>query len=416
MSTREPPPPGSDRLPAGVAADALGSVSPRQRVTRALQRLLPDRVPVDFLATPEVWGQLIRHFAIEAPRPTDADLFEPAREAVLHALEVDCRVVSYDQFCRPPDGLSHLDGKTDWWSSPSRSTPSRMWRCVRPGGQWLDVWGRGFRLIQAPAGTYEEIGQCPLAEATTVAELKSHPWPEPDWWDFSPLPDAIRQLDGDQEYHLRYRAGSVFETAWQLRGMEQFLTDLALCPALPAYIMDRLSDVTAELTRRVLAVAGDRLDMVYFYDDIATQNSLMISKETWRRHIRPHHARIVEVARAHYKKVMYHCDGAVRPLIPELIDMGVDLLNPIQVCARGMDPTQLKRDFGDRLSFHGGIDIVRTLSGGSREDIERDVRDSIETLGAQGGYILAGTHHIQADTPLRNVLRTYDVALRGSGD
>ena len=423
VSTKEPSLPDPDRLradldghpgrrAAGLGADALGSVSPRQRVNRALQHLQPERVPVDFLAVPEIWEQLIRLFQIGAAGPTDEELFEPAREAVLRALEVDCRVVSYDQFCQPPVGAFQSGARIDWWSTPSRSTPSRMWRRVTSSGEWLDIWGRGFRLVQMPAGTYEEPGICPLAQATTVEELRDHPWPDPDWWDFSSLPDAISRLDRDQEYHLRYRAGSIFEIGWQLRGLEQFLTDLVQSPALPAYIMDRLTDVTAELTRRALAVAGDRLDMVYFYDDVATQNGLLISKEIWRRLIRPHHARIIEVARAHDKKVMYHCDGAIRPLIPELIEMGIDLLNPIQVSARGMDPAQLKREFGDRLSFHGGIDIVQTLPSGFREDIEREVRERVETLGAQGGYILAGTHHIQAETPLRNVLAMYEVALR----
>lgn len=381
-------------------------------MNRALQHSAPDRVPVDFLATPEIWEQLARHFRIEAPAPTDAELFEPAREAVLRALDVDCRVVSYDQFCQPPEGALHGGAKTDWWSSPSRSTPGRMWRHVRPGGEWRDIWGRCFRRVEAPAGTYEEIGICPLAHAASVEELKNYAWPEPDWWDFGLLPGAIRELDQDLEFHIRYRAGSIFEIGWQLRGMEQFLTDLVLSPAVPMYIMDRLTDLTAELTRRALATAGDWLDMVYFYDDIATQSGLMVSKETWRRFIRPHHARIIEVARAHGKKVMVHCDGAIRPLIPELIEMGVDLLNPIQVSAEGMNPVELKREFGNRLSFHGGVDIVQTLPRGARLDVEREVRERVETLGEQGGYVLAGTHHIQAGTPLGNVLAMYDVSLR----
>ncbi len=415
MSTSEPSP-TSRRPPAGPSTDALGSVSPRQRVNGALQHLQPDRVPVDFLGTPEVWEQLIRHFQISAPSPSEKDLFEPAREAVLQALEVDCRVVSYDQFCFPPDELPQFGGRTDCWSSSSRSTPGRMWRRVAPDGETFDIWGRCFRLVDAPAGKYEEIGPCPLAAAATVGEVRQHPWPEPDWWDFGPLPETIRRLDQKQECHLRFRAGSIFEVAWQLRGMEQFLTDLALSPALPAYIMDRLTDVTVELTRRALATAGDRIDMVYFYDDVASQDNLMISKDTWRRYICPHHARIFEVAKAHGKQVMYHCDGAIRPLIPELIELGVDVLNPVQVSARGMCAAELKREFGDRLSFHGGIDIVRTLPQGSPEDVEREVRERVRTLGARGGYVLAGTHHLQAETPLRNVLAMYDVALRSPKD
>jgi uroporphyrinogen decarboxylase len=364
------------------------------------------------LAATRIWDQLVRHFGIEAGEPGDTEYFDPAREAVLRELEVDCRVVTYDQFCRPPDSAMHGTARVDWWNSPSRSTPNRMWRRVTSDGEWLDVWGRRFRIAESQAGTREEICACPLGDAASVDELRHHPWPEPEWWDFGALPDVIDSLDKGQEPHLRFRAGSIFEVGWQLRGMEQFLTDMILSPAMPAYIMDRLTEVTVELTRRALAAGGGRIDMVYLYDDVATQNGLMISKEAWRREIRPRHSRIVELAKSLGKRVMYHCDGAVRPLIPELIELGIDVLNPIQVSAGGMDPLHLKGEFGDRLSFHGAIDIDRTLSRGSCQDVKDEVRARVETLGAKGGYILAGTHHIQADTPLRNVLAMYDLELR----
>src|SRR5205823_12341510 len=109
--------------------------------------------------------------------------------------------------------------------------------------------------------------------------LRAHPWPESDWWDFSPLPALLDELE---PYHVRFRIGSVFEIGWQLRGMQEFLIDCAINPEIPAYIMGRLTDVYVESLRRVRAAAGDRLDMVYFYNDVATQKSLMISPETWR--------------------------------------------------------------------------------------------------------------------------------------
>ena len=142
--------------------------------------------------------------------------------------------------------------------------------------------------------------------------------------------------------------------------------DMVNQPEIPQYIMERLTDVYVENTRRVLELAGDRLDMVYFYDDVATQQNLMISARMWRRVIKPLHQRIIDVAKAYGKPVMYHCDGALYPLIPELIEMGVDVLNPVQADAAGMDPQRLKDEFGDRLSFHGGIDIIKTLPRGTR--------------------------------------------------
>ena len=138
------------------------------------------------------------------------------------------------------------------------------------------------------------------------------------------------------------------------------LTDLALNPDIPLYIMDRITEVLLENTRRVLDLVGERLDMVYFYDDVATQNSLMVSPRMWRKYIRPYHAKLIELAKAYHIPVMYHCDGSIYRLIPELIDLGVDLLNPIQPDAKDMAGYRLKEEFGRRLSFHGGIDIIKT--------------------------------------------------------
>ena len=211
---------------------------------------------------------------------------------------------------------------------------------------------------------------------------------------------------------MRFRIGSVLEVAWQLIGLEKFLVDLATDPALSLYIMDRLTDVYVEITRRALALAGDRIDMIYFHDDVATQESLLVSKRMWKQHIRPRHARIIEAARSFGRPVMYHCDGAIYPLIPDLIDLGIDVLNPIQVGANQMDPAALKAEFGDRLSFHGGIDIVELLPHGTSSEVRSAVRERLRVLGKDGGYILASSHHIQSDTPLENVLAMYEPALR----
>jgi uroporphyrinogen decarboxylase len=194
--------------------------------------------------------------------------------------------------------------------------------------------------------------------------------------------------------------------------MQEFLMDLAIDATIPLYIMDCLTNIHVENTLRVLETAGDQIDMVYFYDDVATQQSLMVSKEMWNKYIRPYHQRIINVAKDFSKPVMYHCDGAIYPLLPDLIDMGVDLLNPIQADAKDMLPEKLKTECGDQLSFHGGIDIIETLRKGNVEDVQSEVRDRIRVLGQGGGYIMASSHHIQSDTPLKNIIAMYDLTLR----
>jgi len=386
-------------------------ITPRERVKIALRHETPDRVPADFLATPEIWGKLVDHFRPVLNSTGHSEYFDPLWEGVMRALAIDMRTLSYDQFCAPPESILKRGARVSWWDALSRSLPNRMWRQYTPDGDVFDVWGRHFRHEHVPTGAYEALAGWPL-EGATLESVRSYPWPEPDWWDLHPLPEVIRQLDEHEEYHLRFRIGSVFEVAWQLYGLEKFLMDLAMDPDVPLYIMDRLTDVYVELTRRAIELAGDRLDMVYFYDDVATQESLLVSKRMWSRYIRPRHERLIEVARSYGKPVMYHCDGAVYPLIPDLIDMGVEVLNPIQVSASGMDPAQLKREFGDRLSFHGGIDIIETLPHGTPDDVRAEVRARVRVLGERGGYILASSHHIQPDTPLENVLAMYELELR----
>jgi uroporphyrinogen decarboxylase len=387
-------------------------ITPRDRVAQTLRHAEPDRVPTDFLATPEVWKKLVEHLQLEPAATSLAEYMDPAREAILRHFEIDCRVLSYDMFCRPPQSRFEPGAVVDWWGTQNRSTPNRMWRQRLPDGSFRDIWGTHGKIVYNQFGAYEEFASWPLSNATGVDDLKQHPWPEPDWWDFSPLPEIIRQLDSHQPYSLRFRVGSVFEIAWQLRGMQEFLLDLGLNPEIPQYIMSRLGEVYVENTRRVLDLVGHRLDLIYFYDDVATQNSLMISPDMWRDYVRPHHARLVELAHARGVKVMYHCDGAIYPLIPELIELGIDLLNPIQPDAKNMDGRRLKREFGDRLAFHGGIDINHTLPQGTPDEVRAEVRDRVQNLGRGGGYVMASSHHIQPDTPLENVLAMYELGLR----
>lgn len=372
----------------------------------------PDRVPVDFLATPEIWDRLGAHFQPATAGLAGAEFFSLEREAILRQLQVDCRVISYDMFCRPPERGLRPGAAIDWWGALSRSTPNRMWRQHLPDGTDYDIWGHHIRLVANPSGQYEEFASWPLAKCETVADLAQFDWPEPDWWDFAPAPQVIQALDAAGPYHLRFRIGSIFELAWQLRGLQEFMMDLARAPEIPLYIMDRLTDILVENTRRFLKQAGDRVEMVYFYDDVGGQNSLLISRAMWRKYVRPRHEKLIAVAREFGKRVMYHTDGAVRSLIPEFIEMGVDVLNPLQPNAKDMAPADIKAEFGGRLAFHGGIDIVNTLRVGTPAEVAAEVQDRVNRVGAGGGYILCSSHHIQADSPLENVLAMYAPELR----
>jgi uroporphyrinogen decarboxylase len=358
------------------------STAPRDRVARAIRGERPDRTPRDFSAVPEVWEALGRR------------LGAASREEVRRRLGVDCRVVSHDAFCRHPDF-------PDIESSPGG------WRRRELDGSYGDIWGARRKKVPNPYGALDEFASYPLAGAESLADLRRHPWPRPDWFRWDGLRAAIGALHGPEVYGVRYRVGSVFETAWSLFGLERFLVDLAARPELPAYAMERIADVHVENLAAALREAGDIIDLVYFYDDLASQNGLLLSPRMYEDLVRPHHERIIDLARRHRKPAMLHSCGSVRPLIPRLIEIGLAVLNPIQPSARGMDPESLARDFGGRIAFHGGIDIQGFLPRATPGDVREKVARTVETLGP--GYILAGSHHFQGDIPLENILSMYGV-------
>lgn len=368
---------------------SLERVTHRERVNIALSHNSPDRVPIDFAAEPEIWQRLQKRVGLNSC------------EDVLRYLDVDCRVVSYDYeaFCHPPDS-----------STASEKSAYTAWHREMPDGSIADVWGARRKVVPNEFGSYRELCSYPLADAHTVEDLRAYNWPTPDWWDFSLLCDVIEQIDKNSEYHLRYRIGSIFETAWSVRGFSQFLTDLAIQPELPCYIMDRILDVHIENLKRVMEIAGDKIDMIYTYDDVAHQSSLIMSKDMWRKTLGKRQRILFDMAKSYGKPLMYHSCGAIRPLIDELIDMGMDILSPVQPKAAGMDFEELERIFGARISFYGGIDIQQILPKGTPEEVMQEALNAKNILGEEGGYILAPAHHIQADTPLENILALYGVS------
>lgn len=364
--------------------------SSRDRVLTCLRHEQADRTPFDFAAVPEIWSRLMHHFGA------------PDRESVLRRLDIDIRIVSYDSFCRPP----HVPAEeVDAEASLERSSTGAMWRRVLADGSNVDIWGAHRKRVVHEHGAFEEFASYPLGQAVRLDEVRTYRFPQPDWWDFTPLPAVIRSVQAETRYCIRYRAGSVFETAWSLCGFERFMTELAAGSPIPAYVMERIAEVHTANLERVLALAGDWIDIVYFYDDLATQTGLLMSPAMYARHVQPFHRRLIDVAHRYGKPVMMHSCGAVARLIPALIDMGVAILNPVQPLARGMDPETLAREFRGRIVFHGGIDVQRLLPQATPDQVRQEARRMAELLGP--GYIRAGSHHIQADTPVENILAMY---------
>lgn len=358
-------------LEAHYGCPEAGPITPRQRVRTAIEKREPDRVPFDFWAVPETCAALRNYLGVE----TD--------EQVLRLLGIDCRLVAPDYVGPAPR--------------------------VQPDGSYFDAWGTHRRRVANDFSTYDEYAGFPLAHARTIADVETWGgWPDPAHWNTGTLKDKILALNRETPYHIRYEVGGIFEWSWGLYGLDRFLIDLKRRPKVPCAIMDCFTELYIANVTRVLAAADGLMDMVYTYDDVGIQSGLMMSPRMWREFILPRHLRLNAAIRRYPVKIMYHSCGSVYRLIGAFADeMGIDVLNPLQPRAAEMDMARIKREFGGRLAFHGGVDIQHTLPHGSPAEVQAEVRERCEVLGRGGGYICTSAHYIQADTPLENILALY---------
>ena len=285
-----------------------------------------------------------------------------------------------------------------------------------------DIWGVERAPISYGSGSYDEIIHYPLAEVESVKDLEKHRWPSAGYFDYSVLLERIAAAQADGEHCLMVTNGNIFETSWYMRGFQRTFEDMVLNPELVHAIMERVTGFYIAHFSRMLAAAEGEVDLVFTADDIAGQNGLLVSLEMWETFIKPYHARLNAAIHKFGAKVIYHTDGAVTEAVEGLIDMGIDTFYPghgrpvavlqaLQFSARGMDPVKLKRGYGDRLCFEGGVSVQTTLPFGGSENVRREVEELITVLGKDGGYILGPSHAIQAGTPPENIVAMFDTAL-----
>lgn len=276
--------------------------------------------------------------------------------------------------------------------------------------RFVDGWGITWEL--RPGNTYYEISGPPLADAT-INDLATYPWPDLGHPSRFVGLDAQARAIQDAGYAVVALSGiSPFEYAYMLRGVEQWFRDLAGDPEFAAALLRKLTDLMLAGVRGLLAEAGSHVDVVITGDDLGGQTGPLISPRMYRRLVKPLHAELLgEIKRLSKAKIFYHSDGNVYALLNDLIEVGVDLLNPVQVSAGDMgDTARLKREYGDRLSFCGAIDTQTVLPHGTTDDVRAEVRRRIRDLAPGGGYILASVHCIQPDVPPENVVAMFDEA------
>jgi uroporphyrinogen decarboxylase len=292
-------------------------------------------------------------------------------------------------------------------SGPS-GPPARQ----QPGGTGtlVDELGVTWRQVAFQGGFYWEQVTFPLRDAT-VDDLERYPWPDAeDPWRYEGLEEEVERLHRTTSCALMGDCGykSLWEPSFVLLGFERALMDLIADEEFMTALLEKLFSVVSTVTRHFLEIAGPYLSVVRTADDLATQQTLMISPATYRKILKPFHRRYFSLIKQYTDaKIFFHSDGNIVDLLDDLIEIGVDVLNPVQVSAFA-DPEDVKARFGDRLSFWGGIDTQTTLPRGTPEEVREEVALRIRQFANQGGYVLGPVHNIQADVAPENILAMCD--------
>ena len=282
----------------------------------------------------------------------------------------------------------------------------------QPG--YIDMWHTPHKWTDV--GQYYAIQASPFNQKTlTQQAVEDFEWPDPNNADMF---TGLRQQAQNWFESTDYIVGAdgvkvgILQTASQLRGYDRLFMDFALNPGAAHALLDKISSIINEMYRRYLEVVGPFVQVVVITDDQGTQNSLMISPKMFREFIKPRLKSLIDTIKTTANvKVLMHCDGAILKIIPDLIEIGVDILNPIQTVVKGLEDTRtLKEQFGDQICFHGGIDIQQVLLNATPTEVRTEVARRVSDLGSSGGYIIAPCHNINVDIPLQNVIALFDAA------
>ncbi len=336
----------------------------RERVLTALAHEQPDRTPRDFWAEDPAWNRLLAH-------TSQAD-----RESLLRQLGIDLR---------------HLD---------AREPPERQ----IGDGLYQNSWGERYVYQTTPWGPMREDVKGALANAESLAELEAFDWPSPDDRDYSQL-DATSQRH--QEFALLYGFADVWQRPALVRGWEGMFVDMVDHPDRVHFLCRKFTDFYLEDYTRAAEATHGRLDLYLLISDLGSQHGPLISLPMFRQFVAPYLKEMIDRIHHLQGRVLFHSCGSIRHFIPDLIQLGVDVLDPIQPTGPDMTPESLNAEFGRQLSFHGGIDLQNLLPNGSPAEVAATAQHYSEVLGQGGGYILAPAHRFQPDVPPENIVAVY---------
>jgi len=334
----------------------------KERVAAAVGKRIPDRTPV-FLGRiddPEYW---LESYGVST------------EEEIRSYLGLDIRKSAYNGIFRVEEG------KTIWGAS--------------------DDWDAGYS---------SERGGYPLLGVTSTADVEKHAWPTLEMVDFQELKNRVEGMNNRTAGILSLGWQSVFCTLYDLFGMENTLVLMYENPALIEAAVEHIRRFILEELREALSLCGGKVDFVWLGDDFSSQRGMMLSPEFWRRFLKPAYADLFECVKSFGLKVWFHSCGTFPQVLPDLVDIGMDVWETVQVHLEGNEPEYLKREYGKHLTFFGAINCQKTLPFGTPDDVRKEVRDRIKVLGKGGGYICGPDHSIQKNMPAENIFALFDEA------
>ncbi|MDY0220316.1 MAG: uroporphyrinogen decarboxylase family protein [Desulfobacterium sp.] len=368
----------------------------RERVLMALNHEQPDRVPMDLggrqttLMIP-AYERLKEYLGFsDIPTKIMSHIWQTAYidEAILKHFSIDCR---------------HIRPKNKAFAPERPFEPEEI---------FTDPWGVKRRI----SGGYANQCGHPLQKATTIEEIENYPWPDPEEeFDYTGLREHAQKLYNEGEYALVGCIGSpcsTYEQAYYMRGLSELLMDLVMHKDMAHAIMKKVLAHRKRSVELYLNEVGEFIDVIQLADDLGTQTNSIMSPATYREMVKPYQAELISHIKTMTKaRIYHHSCGSVVKLLDDMIDIGIEILNPVQATAVGMETDQLKKRFGKKLTFWGAIDTFQVLPNGSVSDVKKEVEKRITDLGPGGGYVLGSVHNMQFDVPPENVEAMFKTAL-----
>lgn len=367
----------------------------RERIRKTINHQEPDRVPLDL-------GGIVSGITRTAYRNLIGELN-------LSISSSECLIDRIQQLVKPDEKI--LDRFQIDTRYAYQEVPPEIWSKDSLDSIWVDEWGIKRRFT----GLYFDMIEHPLSQVESVADLKKLSWPNPrqnqDCYDL--LQSQVEKLHQSEKAVIINVIGSCFEFGWYLRGFEKMMIDLVSNPDLACAILDIMLEYQIGQFDELLSRTGNLVDVILCGDDLATQNSPFVSLELYRKFIKPRQKKLYDFIKTKTNApIFYHSCGAVSSFIPELIEIGVQILNPIQVKAKGMDLRKLKKEYGKQIVFWGGVDTQYVLPFGKPSEVRDEVRRRIDELAPGGGYVLSAVHNIQADVPPQNIIAMFEEAIQ----